>query len=248
MTPGKRKIGIEERLRTAFHKVRDSYTLLEPILARRTCRVTRHGRECLEPWSDIPTFWGIRTIKDYEAVSSDFDFLMLGLSFPSRNLAVHQELRGYFESIDAGRREAERQIHFSRDARSSADCPNIIGDSPKDPENSCENGNELVQTKRRRQPQKSKNNLGTPPSDYEIQIYRVSLTGMKQHEIAARMKSNTGIPCNQSKVSRAINKVKLFLERGNLLPDLSPRPVRKITVDPSKLEKGLRIDGRKPQR
>ena len=35
MTPGKRKIGIDKRLRAAFHKVRDSYIPLKPILARR---------------------------------------------------------------------------------------------------------------------------------------------------------------------------------------------------------------------
>ena len=115
MTPRARKIGIDERLRTAFHKVRDSYIPLEPLLARRTRRVKRNGRESSEPWSDVPTFWGIRTVEDYEAVSRDLDFLMLEISLPNRHLAVHQELRGYFESIDTLRREAERQIRYASD-------------------------------------------------------------------------------------------------------------------------------------
>jgi hypothetical protein len=248
MTPGKRKVGIEERLRAAFHKVRDSYVPLEPILARRTRRVKRNGREYCEPWSDVPTFWGIRTVEDYEAVSRDLDFLMLEISLPNRNFAVHQELQGYFESVDSVRREAERKIRYARDAHSSTDCPNVVADSLRNDGNSGANSDERHKTNWSRQPQKSNNTFGKPPSEYEILIFRVSLTGIKQQEIAATMRAKTGIPCDQSKVSRAIKKVKLFLKRGNVLPDLSPIKAQKITVDPSKLEKGPRLDGRTPQR
>ena len=38
--------------------------------------------------------------------------------FSSKKLVVHQELQGYFECIDAIRREAERRIENARDAYS----------------------------------------------------------------------------------------------------------------------------------
>ena len=66
-----------------------------------------------------------------------------------------------------------------------------------------------------------------------MQVSGISFTGTKHDEIVAAMKANTGIPSNQSNLSSLIPKVRCFMKRENILPDLSPRPSQKIAVDPS---------------
>jgi len=187
-------------------------------------------------------------LEDFDAIFGVLDLAVLNgpVSHPRR--VVHEELQGYFECIDAVRREAERQLQHARDTPLTSDSPHTAQNFLEEMETSHKISNAEIQSNANKQPGKRKEGFGKHPSEYEIQIYRVSLTGRKQHEITAIMKANTGIPCDQSKVSRAIRKVKAFLKEGNILPDLSPRSSQKITVDPSKLEKGPRLDGRKPQR
>lgn len=187
-------------------------------------------------------------MEDFNATFSVLDLLILDNPLSGGRNVVHQELQGYFECLDTVCREAERQIQHMADAPSNFHSHNMTEGCVEDVENSHETSKEETTTQANIQPTKRRNGLDKHPLEYEIEIYRASLTGMTQYEIAAMMKAKRGIPCNQSKVSRSINKVKRFLERGNILPDLSPRPARKITVDPSTLEKGLRIDGRRPRR
>jgi hypothetical protein len=68
-----RKGGIARHLSNAFHKVRQSYIPLEPILGGRTRRVRRDRREFWEPWSDVPTFRGVRTVEDFQLDFGHFE-------------------------------------------------------------------------------------------------------------------------------------------------------------------------------
>jgi len=234
-----REGGIAEHLSHAFHKVRQSYIPLEPILGRRKRRIRRKGREFWEPWLDVPTFRGVRTVEDFQATFSVLDWLLLNDPYSGKKMVVHQELQGYFECIDAIRREAERRIQNAPDAYPNTSNAIVMENSLNGPEK-C---NEANQPRRHNKPTEKGKSLGRPPSDYEIQSYRAHLQGLKQHEIATIMKTHTGTPCDQSKVSRAIKKIDLLLKRGN-----SEIRSRILPVDPSKLEQGPRLDGRKPQR
>ena len=164
---------------------------------------------------------------------------MLVISFPDRHLAVHRALRGSFESIDAVRREAHRQIWYVSDVPPNTVHANVMENLPEDIGNRDDRN---PRSGPNQVPKKGKS-LGNPPSNYEIQIYRAQLNGLKQQEIATLMQAQTGIPCDQSKVSRAIKKIDLLLKKGN-----SEIKTRILPVDPSKLEKGYRLDDRKPHR
>jgi hypothetical protein len=126
---------IAEHLSHAFHKVRRSYIPLEPILGSRKRRIRRNGWEFGEPWSDVPTFRGVRTMEDFQATFTLDDWLRLNDPFSGREHIVYQELLSYFECLDVVRREAERQIQHATDAPSSNDRPNMMEDCLEDVEN-----------------------------------------------------------------------------------------------------------------
>jgi hypothetical protein len=101
--------GSADRLKHAFDKVRDAYIPLEHVLSQRTRRVMRNTKEWWELWEDVPTFRGIRTLKDFEAILPPLGRILLSESFSFGN-PVYSELLGYFECVDSVRREAQREI------------------------------------------------------------------------------------------------------------------------------------------
>ena len=78
------------------------------------------------------------------------------------------------------------------------------------------------------------------PCKRYLQIYRLHVAqGGSQEKTAEVVTSATRTPCNQKTVSLALNRVRAYLEAGNVLPDLIPsKAKREFAVDPRKLEKG----------
>lgn len=90
------------------------------------------------------------------------------------------------------------------------------------------------------------------PSENDFKIYRTCfLYGRKfrgtlsQSEIA-ELVSKEGIPCKQTKVSRAVDRVEAWMKAGNVLPDIESAKVKssKVQVSPDILDMGERSDGR----
>jgi hypothetical protein len=85
------------------------------------------------------------------------------------------------------------------------------------------------------------------PSGKAMKAYRVwAGMGGTQDEIAKVMTRELGLPISQGQVSRWLTEVRRWLEAGNVLPPLgSAEPV--IAMDPQKLDRGRRVDGRTPR-
>jgi hypothetical protein len=90
--------------------------------------------------------------------------------------------------------------------------------------------------------------LREPPPE-AFQAYRLcKVVGLDQTAAAKRLEEELGIPFDQSKVSRYVNKVARWLGAGNTLPELPAAHRKPNTMDPRKLEQGPRRDGRRPGR
>ncbi len=104
-------------------------------------------------------------------------------------------------------------------------------------ENTCPE----IQSAKSDSPKKGRKTRIKQPKDHEIQAYRICImTEKTQEEVATEMKARTGRSWDQSKVSRAYNKVRKFIDAGNVLPGsddiISPKLKKKI-VTTEKLDK-----------
>jgi hypothetical protein len=96
---------------------------------------------------------------------------------------------------------------------------------------------------------------GKPPPRYYFKVYFAAqhLPGT-QTEVAKQLtdelfpKGLIPSPIDQGKLSKILKRVKKFLSAGGALPDEgdSPNP-KHVSMDPSALEKGKRLDSRKPR-
>jgi hypothetical protein len=84
------------------------------------------------------------------------------------------------------------------------------------------------------------------PSKDAIAAYRLKLlTGQTQTELAEQLTKELKRPIDQGTVSRWLRQVKVWLEAGNVLPDLTATPGTKpMPMDPERIELGERRDGR----
>ena len=236
-----------------FQKVRQSYIPLEPILGGRRGESGEMAGNPGNRGQMSRLFVAVRTMEEFRVYLQRFSsWLILRRTFLlARSLLF---IRNYKAILSASMQfvgKLNDSFEHASDTPLKCRSNHIrreLSERTQRPARKISNARDSDKS-RTSNPKKDGGSWQTSPSEYEIQIYRVSLTGMKQNEIAATMKANTGIPCNQSKVSRAIKKVKCFLKRGNVLPDVSPRKSQKITVDPCQTWKRvLVLDGRKPQR
>jgi|GEM_PF-5766103 len=80
------------------------------------------------------------------------------------------------------------------------------------------------------------------PPKIAMQAFRLYyLKGEKQEDIAKEMSRQYGKSINQGQVSRWINETKIYVDAGNILPEL-PKLPKPVTVDPDILEMGERQD------
>lgn len=86
------------------------------------------------------------------------------------------------------------------------------------------------------------------PSSNDFRAYLATVVGgLTQPKAAEMLTEATGEPWGQSRVSRRVKAVKDWIEAGNSVPtieSLPPSSRRTITVDPSILDIGERMDGR----
>lgn len=88
----------------------------------------------------------------------------------------------------------------------------------------------------------------TPPSAKAIQCYRLFILRGDERTQAAIAKRVYGDAGRQSQVSRDLKRVGIWIEAGNILPDLEEEKPKTYTTDPSKLDKGPGQSGRKRTR
>lgn len=86
------------------------------------------------------------------------------------------------------------------------------------------------------------------PSDEAIRLYMQSVsTGATQQHIADEYQIATGLPMTQGQVSRAISRVKSWLDAGNTLPVISSPAARPPkSMNPNTLDMGATTDRRTP--
>lgn len=208
-----REEGVAQKLEAAFTEVRETYIALEPLLVTTKRRIKKEGRETLEPWQEVPTFRGIKTIRDYEALN--FFCIRMPLF---KNDPVHLEFQNYFECLDSVRREAERQIQLPMRPEATPIPPG----SKCNTKTGCVSASD-TQTSTAKKPKVSGKYPFKEPSPGEMQAYKLSLfyPEKTQQEIAGTMRNETGTLWDQSRVSRTVKKVKAYIEAGNVLPDLT---------------------------
>ena len=58
----------EKPLSSAFLRVRRAFSPLEPLLLKKKVKIRERDSEGWQNWDDVPTFRGVRTIEDFNAL------------------------------------------------------------------------------------------------------------------------------------------------------------------------------------